>query len=944
WAQLLNVERVGRHDNFFDLGGHSLLIVQLIERMRQAGLGADVREVFASPTLTDLARATRHAQAELEIPANLIPPDSAVIAPHMLSLISLAQHEIDRIVASVPGGAANVQDIYPLVPLQQGILFHHLLSQNGDTYLLPTILAFDSRQRLDQLLLALQRVVDRHDILRTAICWEGIDQPVQVVYRHAPLPVHEITLDADGDPLAQLKALTDPRTLRLDLQRAPLLQAYVAHQPGTEQWLLCLIKHHIVIDHVSLEIILGEVAAIIEGREAALPAPVAFRSFVAHALKRPSVEQDEAFFRERLADVNETTAPFGILDTLGDGYDHAIDVSRRELDGELALRVRACARQLGVSPAVLFHTAWALVVARCSGRDDVVFGTVLSGRLQALSGAASVLGMFINTLPIRLRLHDCSLVELVRQTQHALADLLPHEQAALALAQRCSAVPAPAPLFTSMLNYRHSQPLAANDWTGFRLVEAHERTNYPLYLSIDDLGTDFTLIVQANQRADALRVMEGVIAMLETITSDVTGNSAVSPVESVLHRTDGIIQWRPNDKSIRLKDAIRTEAPCMRQDDAPTTPTEKRVAAIWAEALQTESIGSRNNFFELGGHSLLALTVTSRIRQAFHVEVPLRHLFQNPTVASLTAYIEEQLKANNDARPLESAVDEDSTRTRAIRAPNQAGGNSPFLVPIQAGTPEEPPVFCFPGAGASVTCFIPFANAIGRHVPVYGLQPRGLDGGMRPHATVEAAVDSYIEAIRATTTKGGYRLVGHSFGGWLALETAKQLSRRNEPIAPLVLLDSDVPACAATWRRRSRTATLRALITVLEQTTGKRLHVSDEAISRLTKDEQDALLHEHMIATKMLPARTALGSTKNMINVFFTHFNTRYIPSEQFNGDAIIFYAGGEIPEIPPIAGWSAYIKNFSITSAPGNHMSMLNNTNVTSIAMTIKDIWKIAQ
>ncbi|MBV6325849.1 hypothetical protein KVP70_33705, partial [Duganella sp. HSC-15S17] len=86
-----------------------------------------------------------------------------------------------RIVGSVPQGAANVQDIYPLSPLQEGILFHHLLEREGDAYLLRSIIAFDSRNRLDGFLNALQRVIDRHDILRSAAHWQGLAQPVQVV-------------------------------------------------------------------------------------------------------------------------------------------------------------------------------------------------------------------------------------------------------------------------------------------------------------------------------------------------------------------------------------------------------------------------------------------------------------------------------------------------------------------------------------------------------------------------------------------------------------------------------------------------------------------------------------------------------------------------------------------------------------------------------------------
>src|SRR5262249_23211527 len=160
WADALKLERVGRHDNFFELGGHSLRAMTVIERMRREGIAADVRSLFTAPTLRALAESVEgRSIVKFETPPNLIPEGCQAIRPEMLLLVKLTQSEIDCIVAGVAGGAANIQDIYPLTALQEGILFHHLMVSQGDAYLVSILLDFDRRERLESFVGAMQAVI-----------------------------------------------------------------------------------------------------------------------------------------------------------------------------------------------------------------------------------------------------------------------------------------------------------------------------------------------------------------------------------------------------------------------------------------------------------------------------------------------------------------------------------------------------------------------------------------------------------------------------------------------------------------------------------------------------------------------------------------------------------------------------------------------------------------
>ncbi|HEY4764399.1 MAG TPA: amino acid adenylation domain-containing protein [Candidatus Sulfotelmatobacter sp.] len=618
WGEVLKLDRVGRHDNFFELGGHSLLAVILIERMRRQGLQVDVRALFAASTLAELAATVEAKASVIAIPPNQIPAECTLLTPEMLPLATLTQDEIDRVVGSVPGGVANVQDIYSLAPLQEGILFHHLMGGEGDPYLLATLLSFDTRERLDGYLKAMQSVINRNDILRTAVMWEGLSQPVQVVQHRAPLPIQEIELDpADGDVGEQLYARFDPRRCRLDLRQAPLLRAYIAFDQGQDRWLMMQLLHHLLADHTTMEVMQEEIQAHLLGQAELLPAPLPFRNLVAQARLGVSKEEHEAFFRKMLADVEEPTTPFGLFDVQSDGT--GIEEARVALEAALAERVRERARRLGISAASLCHLAWARVLARVSGREDVVFGTVLFGRMQGGAGSDRVMGLFTNTLPVRIRIGEEGVESCVRQTHALLAEIMRHEHASLALAQRCSAVPAPAPLFSALLNYRHSPGAGrtARAWEDIRTIRVEERTNYPFTLSVDDVdGEGFWLTAQTVASVDPRRVCQYIETTLESLVAalETTPSLAVRKLEVLPASEQHQLLYEWND--------TRTEfpsQPCIHQlfeEQVRTCPDA--TAVVYEEASLTYA--ELNRHANRLAHYLRGLGVKPDARVAICVE------------------------------------------------------------------------------------------------------------------------------------------------------------------------------------------------------------------------------------------------------------------------------------------------------------------------------------
>ncbi|MEV7740099.1 amino acid adenylation domain-containing protein, partial [Streptomyces sp. NPDC088921] len=608
FAEVLGLDRIGVDDDFFALGGHSLLAVSLVEKLRERGMSVSVKALFQTPTPAGLA--AEATPDDVVVPPNAIPEGATEITPEMLPLVELGEDEVERIVAAIPGGAANVADVYPLAPLQEGIFFHHLMAARGsrDVYVLPIVLAFDARDRVDAFLGALQQVVDRHDIYRTAIVWEGLREPVQVVARHVDLPVDEVVLRAEGaDPVDQLMAAGGAW---MDLSSAPLLRMHIAAEPGSGRWLGLLRMHQMVRDHTTQEGLLKELGAILSGQGETLSEPLPFREFVAQARLGVTREEHERYFTGLLGDVTETTAPYGLLDVHGDGL--TSERAQLAVDEELARNVRELARTSGVSAATLFHVAWARVLAAVSGQDDVVFGTVLFGRMNAGTGADRVQGPFINTLPVRVRTGSTGVGEAVDGLRQQLAELLAHEHAPLALAQQASGIPGTSPLFTSLFNYRHNQIAApaggqrkSVGLDGVTALLTRERTNYPLVVAVDDLGTGFRLTVDSAAPVDP----QAVCALLRNATRNLvtaldTGPGLPLAAVEVLgaDERDRVLN-EGNDTAIETSAAtvpelfeaqvVRTpEAPAVVADGLPVSYAELDVRANrLARLLVAEGVG-----------------------------------------------------------------------------------------------------------------------------------------------------------------------------------------------------------------------------------------------------------------------------------------------------------------------------------------------------------------
>jgi aryl carrier-like protein len=236
---------------------------------------------------------------------------------------------------------------------------------------------------------------------------------------------------------------------------------------------------------------------------------------------------------------------------------------------------------------------------------------------------------------------------------------LQHEHASLVLAQRCSAVRAPLPLFSALLNYRHNRDVfqspaaeAKQAWKGIKLLDEDERSNYPFSLDIDDTGDGFVLTAQVEASIEAMRVcqfmhtaLEGLVGALETAPATAVGSINVLPESE---RRQLLEEWNNTILELGTSDSSSVQSiACPAKNaieyEAPRGETESAIAAIWSDVLKVRKIGRHDNFFVLGGHSLLALQVVNLLKQA-GIEILVANLFAHPTIESLATQIVVQGK------------------------------------------------------------------------------------------------------------------------------------------------------------------------------------------------------------------------------------------------------------------------------------------------------------
>lgn len=516
-------EPIGPHEDVRSVRPYELEIDCEVRDGRLAVVWRYSRARYRRETIAALAQSyLDHLRALIR--ACLAGPEQALSAADF-PLASLIPAEL----AKLPYPASAVEDIYPLTPLQEGLLFHTLMLPGSGIYIMQDSFSLVGRIDVEVFREAWQRVVDRHTILRTSVLWECSGRPHQIVHREARLPFEYFDWSGCGEPeqKARLDALLAGELREgFDLARPPLMRIRLIHF-GEDRYHCIRSYHHILMDAWCDSLILSDFKscyfALLRGKPLPKGPTRIYRDYVAW-LQRQDQSQAERFWRRYLEGFTDPT-PLVVdrpVDEAERSGAEVGDVATR-LSAEDTEKLHALARQYRLTPNTFAQAAWALVLARYSGRRDVLYGVTVAGRPAHLPGIEEVIGLFINTLPLRVSVNpEWTVLHLLQVLLQQNLELRQYEYAPLVDIQSWSEIPKGVPMFRHLFVFENA-PVDSGliaDTEELRITEVLDRThtNYPITVMAvpgEQLHLQITYETDRFEPAVAQRLVEHFKSALE---------------------------------------------------------------------------------------------------------------------------------------------------------------------------------------------------------------------------------------------------------------------------------------------------------------------------------------------------------------------------------------------------------------------------------------------
>jgi amino acid adenylation domain-containing protein len=485
WAEVLGHGDFGITDNFFAVGGHSLAAARLItqiERLTQKQIS--LAAFFREPTIQSIALVSSLNTIDL---ATTSTQNQGI--PRELCADSQVDQVHAEILASQSIRVEAVENVYALTTSQLSFLLQSRISKGHDRYLRRQFFLFESEEAMHSFVGASRRIINRHQVFRTLFIWDGVPTPVQVVLKEVePVVAIQCLLRQEEDPEAFVMSHVPTK---IDLRTVTPFQIYSASFPWLKKWYAVRVIHHIAYDAATMELVDRETAAIMNGDEGSLPAPLPLGSLIAIAGSKDL--GGEAFFKRMLSGVRPTLLEEIKIKSLkrSDSAEMSIDLMNDAVGS-----LHSASLTLGVPRSSMVFLALYRYLARATCSEDITVGVVLYGRTQPQLDPSQLAGPCLNILPLRIDRNQTSLA-LLKVIGQRLAGLQLHEQMSSKHAKSAAGLSLTKPLFNTVVNYQKNREISDSKYPHLQNMLAERGAwsqgftisrNYPILVTIDDSG------------------------------------------------------------------------------------------------------------------------------------------------------------------------------------------------------------------------------------------------------------------------------------------------------------------------------------------------------------------------------------------------------------------------------------------------------------------------
>ncbi len=462
----------------------------------------------------------------------------------------------------------QIEDIYPLSPMQQGMLFHSLYAPDSGVYIIQVNFEIHGKLNTEVFEKAWQVVIDKHPVLRTAFVWEKLEKPLQVVGRKVKVPIILIdwlSLEKSRKKQQLEKLLENQRKQGFNLSKAPLMRLIIIHkQPQVYQFIW--IYHHLLLDGWSVPFVLQDVLnsySVISKGESLLNKPFnksfnksrPYKDYIAWLLSQ-DLSEAEQFWRKNLGEFRAPTA-FQVDKRLEPSTNSNFSNQKQEINisAEITSKLQTFAKNYQLTLNILIQGAFGLMLSRYSGDNDIVFGVTSSGRPSTLANSESMVGLFINTLPLRVQVDNKeSLLPWLKNLQKQQIELQQYEYSPLVEIQRWSDIPRGLPLFESIIVFENypveTTVKSAIKDLNLQNIKITEQNNFPLglYVIVDSTIT-LKILYDAN-RFDSV-VVTSILGhlqnMLESMLIDSQQLLSELPLLTAKEKEQILVEWNKTD-------------------------------------------------------------------------------------------------------------------------------------------------------------------------------------------------------------------------------------------------------------------------------------------------------------------------------------------------------------------------------------------------------------